>query len=159
VNPMAGRPRRFRAFFPSLSRAIGWKPGAVSRVRCAAQKPGALDTAPAFQNKSLLRRKRREEGARLKAATLESGGFNRRHNTQTQRPRPALAYCRQKMVLTMGSTLAGGPATPILDGRLLNLMESVYDFIPFAECALVTGGLDASWTPEWGVWALASVTL
>src|SRR5437660_11782577 len=38
---------------------ILWKAGAVSRVRFAAQRPRALDTAPAFQQ-ILLRRKRRE---------------------------------------------------------------------------------------------------
>jgi hypothetical protein len=105
VNPMVRRPSLFGAFFPSLSSAIVWKAGAGSRVRFAAQKPRALDPAPAFQNKILLRRKRREEVERFETTALQSGGFNSRHNIQTQRPRPALAYCRQKMVLTMGSTL------------------------------------------------------
>lgn len=50
---------RLAASFPSLSKEILWKAGAVSRVRFAAQKPRALDTAPAFQQ-ILLRRKRRE---------------------------------------------------------------------------------------------------
>jgi len=52
--------------------AIVWKAGAVSRVRFAAQNPRALDTAPAFQNKILLRRKRREKVARLKATALQT---------------------------------------------------------------------------------------
>ena len=101
---MAGRPSPFSTFFPSLSRAIVWKAGAVSRVRFAAQKSRALDTAPAFQNSILLRRKRREGVARLKVTALESGGFNGRHKLKP-RPRRTLAYCGQKMVLTMGSTL------------------------------------------------------
>jgi len=58
---MAGRRSQFTNFSPSLSMAIVWKAGAVSRVRFAAQNPRALDTAPAFQNKILLRRKRREK--------------------------------------------------------------------------------------------------
>jgi len=37
-------PRLFSVLFPSLSRDILWKVGAVSRVRFAAQKPRALDT-------------------------------------------------------------------------------------------------------------------
>jgi hypothetical protein len=105
VNPITQGTSRFGNFFPSLSSAIVWKAGAGSRVRFAAQKPRALDPAPAFQNKILLRRKRREEVARFETAALQSGGFNGRHKIQTQRPRPALAYCRRKMVLTMGSTL------------------------------------------------------
>ena len=52
-------PELFSVFFPSLSRDILWKVEAVSRVRFAAQKPRALDTAPTFQQ-ILLRRKRRE---------------------------------------------------------------------------------------------------
>jgi hypothetical protein len=64
---MAGRRSQFTNFSPSLSMAIVWKAGAVSRVRFAAQNPRALDTAPAFQNKILLRRKRRGKVARLKA--------------------------------------------------------------------------------------------
>ena len=52
-------PGVFGVFFPSLSREILWKTGAVSRVRFAAQKTRALDTTPAFQP-ILLRRKRRE---------------------------------------------------------------------------------------------------
>jgi hypothetical protein len=55
-------PELFSVFFPSLSRDILWKVGAVSRVRFAAQKPRALDTAPTFQQ-ILLRRKRREGAA------------------------------------------------------------------------------------------------
>jgi hypothetical protein len=52
-------PQLFSVFFPSLSKDILWKAGAVSRVRFAAQKSRALDTAPAFQQ-ILLTRKRRE---------------------------------------------------------------------------------------------------
>jgi hypothetical protein len=57
VNPHIPQP--FSVFFPSLSIDILWKVGAVSRVRFAAQKPRALDTAPTFQQ-ILLRTKRRE---------------------------------------------------------------------------------------------------
>jgi hypothetical protein len=49
VKPERRTPRLLSVFFPSLSRDILWKAGAVSRVRSAAQKPRALDTAPAFQ--------------------------------------------------------------------------------------------------------------
>ena len=44
-----GMSQRFSVLFPSLSREILGKAGAVSRVRFAAQKPRALDTAPTFQ--------------------------------------------------------------------------------------------------------------
>jgi hypothetical protein len=54
MNPKRRTPRLFSVFFPSLSMTIVWKAGAVSRVRFAAQKPRALDTAPAFQDKLLL---------------------------------------------------------------------------------------------------------
>jgi hypothetical protein len=54
-----GRERPRRVFFPSLSKDILGKVGTVSRVRFAAQKPRALDTAPTFPQ-NLLRRKRRE---------------------------------------------------------------------------------------------------
>src|SRR6266566_10099011 len=54
-----GYARLSGVLFPSLSVDILWKLGAVSRVRFAAQKSRALDTAPSFQQ-ILLRRKRRE---------------------------------------------------------------------------------------------------
>src|SRR5688572_29016680 len=97
MNPGGRTQQPFNVFFPSLSRDILWKAGAVSRVRFAAQKPRALDTVPAFQQNP-LRRKRRE------------GVANRNHRwpnpaAQTQTP-PGLAYCQRKVVLTMGSTLA-----------------------------------------------------
>lgn len=50
---------RYSVFFPSLSMDIVGKAEAVSRVRYAAQKARALDTAAAFR-KPLLIRKRRE---------------------------------------------------------------------------------------------------
>jgi len=49
---MAGRRSQFTNFFPSLSMAIVWKAGAVSRVRFAAQNPRALDTARPSKTKS-----------------------------------------------------------------------------------------------------------
>jgi hypothetical protein len=48
VKPDGRTPQLLSVFFPSLSRDILWKLGAVSRVRYAAQKPRALDTAPTF---------------------------------------------------------------------------------------------------------------
>jgi len=111
VKPDAPTPQLFSVFFPSLSRTIVWKAGAVSRVRFAAHKPRALDTAPAFQDKILPARKRREGVATGKAAASKRGGFKRPSQIQPQRPRRALAYCGQKMVLTMGSTLSKQEAT------------------------------------------------
>ena len=70
-------PQQFGVFFPSLSHSILWKGGAVSRVRCAAQKPRALDTAPPFQNKNRLSRKRREGVAnrnQRESTTVDAGG-------------------------------------------------------------------------------------
>ena len=75
MNPIAGRPRPFGVFFPSLSTTIVWKAGPVSSVRFAAQKPRALDTGPAFQEKTLLGRKRREALATGKATALQSAGL------------------------------------------------------------------------------------
>jgi hypothetical protein len=49
VKPDGRTPQLLSVFFPSLSRDILWKLGAVSRVRSAAQKTRALDTAPSFQ--------------------------------------------------------------------------------------------------------------
>jgi hypothetical protein len=66
-----GREQLFSVFFPSLSRDILWKAGAVSRVRFAAQTSRALDTAPTFQQ-ILLRRKRRE-GLAAGAQLLPTG--------------------------------------------------------------------------------------
>ena len=90
-------------FFPSLSMEILWKLGAVSRVRYAAQKTRALDTAPTFQrNPTEKKAKGRSSDSRAprlrKPAALQPPKLNP--------PTPsALAYCRQKLVLTMGSTV------------------------------------------------------
>src|SRR5262249_47531126 len=58
---------RLSVFFPSLSSDILWKLGTVSRVRFAAPKARALDTAPTFPQ-ILLRRKRREGAASTSGA-------------------------------------------------------------------------------------------
>jgi hypothetical protein len=58
-NLMARCRQHYSVFFPSLSREILWKLGAVSTVRYAAKKPRAPDTGPTF-HEILLRRKRRE---------------------------------------------------------------------------------------------------
>ena len=81
MNTIDRTPSLFSISFPSLSRAIVWKIGAVSRVRFAAQKTRALDTAPIFQDKILLRRKRREGVAKRRA----DGRFNGR-NSSTKDP-------------------------------------------------------------------------
>jgi hypothetical protein len=101
VKPGSGMAQPFGVFFPSLSRAIVGKAGVVSRVRCAAQKPRALDTTPTFP-KHLLRGKRREGAANDNAGSFSRPIFN------TLTPSSALAYCGQKMVLTMGTTLSDG---------------------------------------------------
>jgi hypothetical protein len=72
-------PQRFGVFFPSLSQTIVGEGGAVSRVRFAAQKPRALDTAPPSPNKILLSRKRREAIAHpsQRKSTLMNAGDSR----------------------------------------------------------------------------------
>jgi len=51
MKPADGILEAFSVFFPSLSMAILWKVGVVSRVRSAAQNRRALDTTPTFQTK------------------------------------------------------------------------------------------------------------
>src|SRR5580704_11482930 len=96
---MVGMPQLLSVFFPSLSRDILWKLGAVSRVRSAAQKRAPYDTAPTFHK--ILRARKRREGVANR--NHELGGLPAAQ-TQTVTP-PTLAYCGRKMVLTMGSTL------------------------------------------------------
>src|SRR6185295_7634247 len=94
-------PERMSVFFPSLSRGILWKLGAMSRVRCAAQQPRALDITPTFQ-KIRLRRKRREGVAIPPPAdSLQTGrGFA---PAQTQTPTPAdISLLRAKNGLDNG---------------------------------------------------------
>jgi len=45
--------------------------------------------------------------APIQGPEWQGAGFHSRPQNSTPRPRRALAYCRQKMVLTMGSTLMG----------------------------------------------------
>ena len=92
-------------FFPSLSRDILGKAGAVSRVRCAAQKSRALDTAPAFPKNPT------DKKAKGRSSKWQPGGSWQPAASLPHKLTPptpsALTYCGRKMVLTMGSTLEG----------------------------------------------------
>ena len=61
---------------------IVWKAGPVSRVRFAAQKPRALDTGPAFQDKTLLGRKRREGVATGQHQKVAASNGRRKFNSK-----------------------------------------------------------------------------
>src|SRR5208337_4274004 len=99
VKPDGQTPQLLSVFFPSLSTDILWKLGAVSRVRSAAQKARALDTAPSFQqNPADKKAKGRSSEPKPRVRGLTAAKL------KPMTP-PALAYCGQKMVLTMGSTL------------------------------------------------------
>ena len=93
-------PGPLSVFFPSLSNEILWKLPPVSRVRYAAQKTRALDTGATFQQDPP------DKKAKGRSSELKTpAGFTLPAQTHTLTP-SALAYCGQKLVLTMGSTLA-----------------------------------------------------
>ena len=87
------------ALFPSLSTAIVGKARAVSRVRFAAQKPRALDTALAFPKTTPEIKAKGRSSQRPRDEAFSRQDFN------PSTPPVALAYCLQKMVLTNGATL------------------------------------------------------
>jgi hypothetical protein len=74
----------FSVFFPSLSMAILWKAGVVSRVRSAAQNRRALDTTPDFQTSTEMKAKGR--------SSEDNWRPHRVAKTQNTTP-SALAYC------------------------------------------------------------------
>ena len=113
--PDGRTPRLLSVFFPSLSRDILWKRGAVSRVRSAAQKPRALDTAPTFQQDP--------PGKQAKGRSSEpkprDGGLTA---AQTQTPDPVdISLLRAKNGLDGGHFSAMTAGTNAIQRLLMNV--------------------------------------
>lgn len=98
MNTRGREPQLLSGLFPSLSRDIGWKVGAVSRVRYAAPKARALDTAPTFQPNP-TEKKAKGRSANWNHLSGNTGGRPHLPPKPNHVAPPALAYCGQKMVI------------------------------------------------------------